>query len=94
MAEASPLGGIKIIDLTRYLAGPFCTQLLGDYGAEVLKIEPVRGARSELGDSGGVDSYFFLSANRSKKSVLIDIKSAEGRSLLKRLIDSAERRGR
>ena len=90
MAEASPLRGVKIIDLTRYLAGPFCTQLLGDYGAEVLKIEPVRGARSELGDSGGADSYFFLSANRSKKSVLIDIKSTDGRSLLKRLIDSAD----
>ncbi len=90
MPQLSPLGGIKVIDLTRYLAGPFCTQILGDYGAEIFKIEPVRGARSELGDTGGVDSYFFLSANRSKKSVQIDLKSAAGRSLLKRLVDSAD----
>ncbi len=90
MTQPSPLRGIKVVDLTRYLAGPFCTQLLGDYGAEVFKIEPVRGARSELGDTGGVDNYFFLSANRSKKSVQIDLKSAEGRALLKRLIDSAD----
>src|SRR5271170_6299887 len=90
MAEAAPLRGIKVIDLSRYLAGPFCTQLLGDYGAEVLKIEPVKGARGELGDTGGVDSYFFLSTNRSKKSVQIDLKGPEGRILLKRMIDSAD----
>lgn len=90
MAESAPLRGIEVIDLTRYLAGPFCTQLLGDYGAEVLKIEPVKHARSELGDTGGRDSYFFLSSNRSKKSVQLDIKHAEGRSVLKRLIDSAD----
>jgi crotonobetainyl-CoA:carnitine CoA-transferase CaiB-like acyl-CoA transferase len=90
MAQAAPLDGIKIIDLTRYLAGPFCTQLLGDYGAEVLKIEPVKRARAELGDTGGVDSYFFLSTNRSKKSVQIDLKRPEGRVLLKRMIDSAD----
>jgi CoA:oxalate CoA-transferase len=90
MAEAAPLRGIKVIDLTRYLAGPFCTQLLGDYGAEVLKIEPVKGARGELGDTGGVDSYFFLSTNRSKKSVQIDLKGPEGRLLLKRMIDPAD----
>ena len=47
-----PLAGIKVVDLTRYLAGPFCTQILGDYGAEILKIEPVENPRGELGDSG------------------------------------------
>jgi crotonobetainyl-CoA:carnitine CoA-transferase CaiB-like acyl-CoA transferase len=90
MAEKGPLHGIKVIDLTRYLAGPFCTQLLGDYGAEVLKIEPVKGARSELGDTGGHDTYFFLSTNRSKKSVQIDIKHPEGRAVLERLADRAD----
>jgi len=90
MTEGAPLRGIKVIDLTRYLAGPFCTQLLGDYGAEVLKIEPVRRARSELGDTGGRDTYFFLTANCSKKSVQIDIKHPEGRALLTKLIDSAD----
>src|ERR1700683_3910751 len=90
MAEAPPLDGIKVIDLTRYLAGPFCTQILGDYGAEIIKVEPVMGARAEMGKYSGKDSYFFLSSNRSKKSVQIDFKKSEGREVLTRLIDSAD----
>ncbi|HEY6394232.1 MAG TPA: CoA transferase, partial [Candidatus Binataceae bacterium] len=89
MPEASPLDGIRVIDLTRYLAGPFCTQILGDYGAEILKIEPVENPRGEMGESGA-DNYFFLSANRSKKSVRLAIKKPEGRAVLMRLIDSAD----
>ena len=88
-----PLAGIKVVDLTRYLAGPFCTQILGDYGAEILKIEPVENPRGELGDSSDgkrVDSYFFLSANRSKKSIRLATKKPEGREILMRLIDSAD----
>ncbi len=90
MEREAPLSGIRVIDLTRYLAGPFCTQMLGDYGAEVIKIEPVEGARSEMGKYSGRDSYFFLSANRSKKSVQIAIKKPEGRELLMRLIDASD----
>ncbi len=88
-----PLTGIKVVDLTRYLAGPFCTQILGDYGAEILKIEPVENPRGELGDSSDPkhhDSYFFLSANRSKKSIRLAIKKPEGREILMRLIDGAD----
>src|SRR5260370_2427288 len=88
-----PLAGIKVVDLTRYLAGPFCTQILGDYGAEILKIEPVENPRGELGDSGDGkqhDNYFFLSTNRSKKSVRLAIKKPEGREILMRLIDAAD----
>jgi len=91
--QAPPLAGIKVVDLTRYLAGPFCTQILGDYGAEILKIEPVENPRGELGDSGDgkrPDSYFFLSANRSKKSIRLGIKKPEGREILMRLIDAAD----
>src|ERR1700731_1992810 len=94
MSETQPpLSGIKVVDLTRYLAGPFCTQILGDYGAEILKIEPVENPRGELGDSGDPkrhDSYFFLSTNRSKKSVRLAIKKPEGREILMRLIDGAD----
>ena len=89
MAEQPPLTGIKVVDLTRYLAGPFCTQILGDYGAEILKIEPLENARGDLGESSH-DTYFFLSTNRSKKSVRIDFKKAVGRELLMRLIDGAD----
>jgi CoA:oxalate CoA-transferase len=91
--QPPPLAGIKVVDLTRYLAGPFCTQILGDYGAEILKIEPVENPRGELGDSGEgkrPDSYFFLSANRSKKSIRLAIKKPEGREILTRLIEAAD----
>src|SRR5713101_1795153 len=85
-----PLNGIKVVDLTRYLAGPFCTQILGDYGAEILKIEAVENPRGEMGESKGRDNYFFLSANRSKKSLRVAIKKPEGREVLMRLIDGAD----
>jgi crotonobetainyl-CoA:carnitine CoA-transferase CaiB-like acyl-CoA transferase len=90
MEDSRPIAGIKVIDFTRYLAGPFCTQILGDYGAEVLKIEPVEGARAELGGYSGKDSYFFMSTNRSKKSVQISTKSPAGRAVLAKMLDSAD----
>jgi len=86
--QQPPLAGIKVVDLTRYLAGPFCTQILGDYGAEILKIEPVENPRGELGDSGDgkqLDNYFFLSANRSKKSIRLAIEKDEAAKILMRL---------
>ena len=88
--QQPPLNGIKVVDLTRYLAGPFCTQILGDYGAEIFKIEAVENPRGEMGESKGRDNYFFLSANRSKKSLRIAIKKPEGRAILMRLIDGAD----
>src|SRR6204780_2161336 len=89
-SKLPPLAGIKVVDLTRYLAGPFCTQILGDYGAEIFKIKPVENPRGELGDGKGPDSYFFLSSNRSKKSIRLAIKKPEGREILMRLIDAAD----
>ncbi len=88
--QAPPLTGIKVVDLTRYLAGPFCTQILGDYGAEIFKIEAVENPRGEMGESTGRDNYFFLSANRSKKSLRVAIKKPEGREVLMRLVDAAD----
>ena len=94
------LDGIRVVDLTRVLAGPFCTQLLADYGAEVIKIE-----RPGIGDDTrrwgppylqGVDgedtteSTFYLSANRNKRSVTIDISRPEGRDLIVRLLEDAD----
>ena len=100
VAASGALDGIRIVDLTRVLAGPFCTQLLADYGAEVIKIE-----RPGIGDDTrrwgppylqGVDgedtteSTFYLSANRNKLSVTIDISHPEGRDLIVRLLERAD----
>jgi crotonobetainyl-CoA:carnitine CoA-transferase CaiB-like acyl-CoA transferase len=90
MPKIPPLTGLTVVDFTRYLAGPFCTQILGDYGAEVLKVEPVEGARGEMGGGSAKDTYFFLSTNRSKKSIQISTRRAEGRAVLHRLLESAD----
>lgn len=86
-----PLDGIRVVDLTRVLSGPFCTMLLGDMGAEVIKIEtpqgdPVRGQ----GDLSRGFSWYFASFNRNKKSVVLDLRKPEGRDVLARLLESAD----
>jgi crotonobetainyl-CoA:carnitine CoA-transferase CaiB-like acyl-CoA transferase len=88
----APLSGLRIVDLTRVVAGPFCTMMLGDMGAEVLKIEePKHGddARAWAPLMAGTGS-FFLALNRSKKSVALDLKTPDGADALRRLIDSAD----
>ncbi len=90
MPDIPPLSGIKVIDLTRYLAGPFCTQLLGDYGAEIIKVEPVENPRGDHADATGRDDYFFLSTNRSKKSIRLSTKKPEGLAAIKKMAESAD----
>jgi crotonobetainyl-CoA:carnitine CoA-transferase CaiB-like acyl-CoA transferase len=88
----APLDGLRVIDLTRVVAGPYCTMMLGDMGAEVLKIEePKHGddARAWAPFIEGTGS-FFLALNRSKKSVALDLKSSEGAGALRRLIETAD----
>jgi crotonobetainyl-CoA:carnitine CoA-transferase CaiB-like acyl-CoA transferase len=87
-----PLSGVKVIDFTRVVAGPLCTMLLGDMGAEVIKIEDPGDGDETRGWApfvGGWSTYY-LSANRNKKSVAIDLKSADGKGLLETLIRSAD----
>jgi crotonobetainyl-CoA:carnitine CoA-transferase CaiB-like acyl-CoA transferase len=83
--QRGPLAGVRVLDFTRYLAGPFCTQLLSDYGADVVKVESKKG-RELRAPGSDKDSYFFLSANRGKRSVTIDIKSDAGRELVLRML--------
>src|SRR5918996_890471 len=88
-----PLNGVRILDLTRVLAGPYCTMFLGDLGAEVVKVE-----QPGVGDDtrgwgppfAGGESAYFLSVNRNKKSIPVDLKSTEGIDLLKRLAAQAD----
>ena len=88
MSAPAPLDGVRVVDLTRYLAGPFCTQLLADYGADVVRVESPKGR--EFTDASGRDTYFFLTANRGKRSIALDIRSDEGGAVLGRFLERAD----
>src|ERR1700723_4703808 len=88
MIDQQPLRGVRVLDLTRVLAGPFCTMNLADLGAEVIKIEvPGRGddSRGFAPIIPGGDSGYFYSVNRGKKSVTLDLRTSDGADLLIRL---------
>lgn len=82
-----PLTGLRVLDLTRVLSGPFCTALLGDLGAEVLKVEAPEGdsVRGQGAMKDGV-SLYFAQFNRNKRSIRLDLRKPEGRDILARLI--------
>lgn len=91
MAE-EPLKGIKIIDFTQAMAGPFATMVLGDLGAEVIKIEPLSGDQTRHWAppyTGGMSSYF-LSTNRNKKSISLNLKHPGGLEIARTLISKAD----
>jgi len=85
------LAGLRVLDVTQVMAGPFCTMLLADFGADVVKIEPPGGdsTRSMPGASGR-DSPSFNAVNRGKRSVVLNLKTAGGRDALKRLAGAAD----
>ncbi|HEY7059058.1 MAG TPA: CoA transferase [Vicinamibacterales bacterium] len=87
-----PLHGLRVIDFTRVLAGPFCTMLLGDMGAEIIKIEDPRQGDDTRAWAPFVDGWstYFLGVNRNKKSVAVDLKSTEGIAFLEELIRTAD----
>lgn len=87
------LSGLKVLDLSQAMAGPFCTQILADHGADVVKIEPPGGGDLARGggpfhpaDVDNVHSSYFHSVNRNKRSAVIDLKSEEGRDLILQMI--------
>src|SRR5262245_7512233 len=89
MSATAPLSGITILDLTRVLSGPYCTMLLADMGARVIKVEqPGKGddTRAWGPPFVGGESTYFLSINRNKESVTLDFKKPEGRAILDELI--------
>jgi crotonobetainyl-CoA:carnitine CoA-transferase CaiB-like acyl-CoA transferase len=94
MSDAGPLDGVRVLDLSRVLAGPTATQLLGDLGADVIKIERPRAGDDTrqwgppwLRDTQGAEtaSAYFLAANRNKRSVTIDLARSEGQELVRAL---------
>jgi len=86
------LAGLKVIDLTRVLGGPYCTMILGDHGAEIIKLEPPQG--DEVRDWGPPfldgDASYFIGVNRNKQSVGLDLAKPAGRAVLLRLLESAD----
>ncbi|HEY1259284.1 MAG TPA: CoA transferase [Stellaceae bacterium] len=87
-----PLSGIRVVDLTRILAGPYCSMLLADMGADVIKIEPP-GSGDPVRRQGAVRdglSWYFAAFNRNKRSVTLDLRSAEGCAVLAKLIARAD----
>ena len=93
VAMAQVLKGLRVIDLTQNVAGPYCTQILGDMGAEVIKVErPGSGddTRSWLPPAWGSQSATFLALNRNKKSICVDLDAAEGQAIVTRLVQGAD----
>ena len=85
--RSGPLAHLRVLDLTQFLSGPFGTQILGDLGAEVIKIEAPEGDMTRRLPPHFIagDSAYYLSINRNKKSMAIDMKTAEGKALVRRL---------
>ena len=84
-----PLDGITIVDLSQVVAGPFATQLLGEQGAEVIKVEPLDGEILRVGDTEGV-SVNFANFNRAKRSIALDLDTAEARAIVLELCERAD----
>jgi len=90
---ALPLAGLRVLDLTQVLAGPYCTMMLGDLGADVIKVE-----RPGAGDGSrrwgppflGGESAYFMQVNRNKRSIAVDLTGEEGRAVVRRLIERAD----
>ena len=93
-AAGAALAGIRVVDLTQVMAGPFCTMILADLGADVVKVENPGGGdqtRHSWGETGdGRDSTAFFALNRNKRSVLLDLKTEEGLAALHRLVATAD----
>ena len=92
MAQSGPLSGITIVDLSRILAGPYCTLLLAELGARVIKVEPPRQGDDarHYGPFKNGKSTYFASVNRGKESIALDLKSPPGREIFERLLDKGD----
>lgn len=87
------LEGLKVIDLTRFVSGPFCSMQMADHGADVVKIESPIDRGDQLRSWGpfvGDNSYYFISLNKNKRSIALDLRSPEGFEIVKRLIEESD----
>jgi crotonobetainyl-CoA:carnitine CoA-transferase CaiB-like acyl-CoA transferase len=87
-----PLAGVRVIDLTAMVMGPYCTQIMADMGADVIKVEPPDGDNTRyisVGPAPGMSGVFF-NVNRGKRSIVLDLRSPEGAATLRTLIETAD----
>lgn len=85
------LDGVKVLEFSHYIAGPFCGQILADHGADVIKVEPIEGEPGRNHNSiVGEKNFFFPTFNRSKRSLAVDLKNPEGFEVVKQLISTAD----
>lgn len=85
------LSGVRVLDLTHYIAGPYCSQMLADYGADVIKIERLEGEVGRTSSPMHDDvSLYFASENRNKRGLSLDLKSAKGKEILHRLVETSD----
>ena len=91
-SQQLPLAGITVVDLTRVLSGPYCTMMLADLGARVIKVENPDGGDDsrQVGPFVDGESAYFASINRNKQSIALDLKRAEDRALLDRMLEDAD----
>lgn len=88
-----PLQGVKVLDLSRVLAGPYCSMMLGDLGADIIKVE-----RPRMGDetrewgppNAGGESAYYLCVNRNKRSITVDMKAPEGKEIIRKLVAQSD----
>jgi crotonobetainyl-CoA:carnitine CoA-transferase CaiB-like acyl-CoA transferase len=89
---SGPLAGVRVVDLTAVVMGPYCTQIMADMGADVVKVEPSEGDITRhvaVGPAPGMNGVF-MNVNRGKRSVVLDLQSAEGAAVLRALIETAD----
>lgn len=99
-SNAGPLTGVRVLDFSRILAGPFCSQILADYGAEIVKVESLQGDETrswqgkgeaeEWEESSGPISFYFASVNRNKKSITLDLKRPEALEIAYKLAKTSD----
>src|SRR3954463_13040871 len=97
-SPTGPLAGIRVVDCSTVLAGPYCTMLLGDLGADVVKVEPPEGDATRgwgppwVGDaaSGTRNAAYYLAVNRNKRSIRLDLSTEAGREILRSLLRRAD----
>ena len=88
----SALSSIRVVDFSRVLAGPYCTMLLADFGADVIRIESLEGDETRQWEPPWLEgeSAYYLSVNRNKRSITLDLKNPEGQSIARRLSERAD----